>query len=444
MGERRALAADVLLFLAFAGAGWRYSARLQASGDEPHYLLMAQSLWQERDLDLRDNYARQDFLDYTPGPLQPHYGAPRKDGRPYPAHSPGLPLLLAPFYALGGRRGCLLVMAALAARLAREARGLARHASGSDEAAWFVWMAAAGPPVFFYSFHVYTEVPSALALAVSLRLLLGAPSVASAAVAALAAAALPWLHVKMTLAAGVLGVTALFRLRGPARVAFVSVATVATVTFVLYHEVVFGRATPLAIYGGVPADVVSSTPVRALLGLFLDRSFGLLPYAPVFLLAFVGLVPLFRKPPSEWLPHVAVALGVLIPALAWRMWWGGMCPPARFLVPLVPFLGVAMASALTDGRGILVRMGWLLLAGGWLLALFLVLRPEDRLLLNRAGQPTRLWEYTVPAVGRWLPSLVSVEQRDAALALAWTLALAGLLALDVKSRRTSARQLPAA
>jgi hypothetical protein len=66
-------------------------------------------------------------------------------------------------------------MAALAAWLAREVRLLSLQAAPSEPAAWFAWLAAAGPPVFFYSFHVYTEVPSALALALALRLLLAAP-----------------------------------------------------------------------------------------------------------------------------------------------------------------------------------------------------------------------------------------------------------------------------
>jgi len=433
MRDRRGLAWDAVLFLVFAGAGWHYAGRLQASGDEPHYLLMAQSLWQERDLDLRDNYARQDFLDYTPGPLQPHYAAPRSDGRPYPAHSPGLPALLAPFYALGGRRACLVVMAALAAWLAREVRLLSLQAASSELAAGFVWMVAAGPPVFFYSFHVYTEVPSALALAVSLRLLLAQPSGAAAAVAALAASTLPWLHVKMTLAAAALGAVALARLRGKPRAVFVAVAGAAAAAYVLYHLTVFGHPTPLAIYGGVPRDVLSSSPLRALVGLLLDRSFGLLPYAPVFLLALAGVVPLCRRPAGEWLPHVAVALGVLLPALAWRMWWGGLCPPARFLVPLLPFMGVALACALAAG-GWLVRARWALLAAGWLLALFLIWRPEDRLLLNRADQPTRLWEYTLPEVGRWLPSLVSTQPRELVVAAAWCIALGAVLLLDARSR----------
>jgi hypothetical protein len=433
-GTRRRLALDCLAFAVFAGAGLHYASRLQASGDEPHYLLMAQSLWQERDLDLRDNYERQDFLDYTPGPLAPHYAAPRTDGRPYPAHSPGLPALLAPFYALGGRRACVVVMAALAALLAAEVRRLAFAATADERAASLAWAAAAGPPVFFYSFHIYTEVPSALALALSLRLLLGPPGNLPAAFAALAACALPWLHVKMTLAAAALGLLALLKLRGRALAVFLSVAAAGAVAFVAYYQSVFGRPTPLAIYGGVPQDVTSSSPLRALAGLFLDRSFGLLTHAPVYLLSLAGLRPLVRRPRPDWLPHVGVAASVLLPALAWRMWWGGQCPPARFLVPLVPFLGVALASAAAAGRGWLVRARGPLLVAGWALAVFMIWRPEDRLLLNRADRPTRLWESLAPKAGRWLPSLVSTQPRDAALAGACTIALVAAIVLDRRSR----------
>ncbi len=397
---------DALLFLLLTLLGLRYAGRLQASGDEPHYLLMAQSLWQEHDLDLRDNYQRQDFLDYTPGPLLPHYAAPRRDGRPYPAHSPGLPLWLAPAYAAGGRRACVIMMAGLAALLAREARRLALELSRDESAARLAWLAAAGAPVFFYSFHIYTEVPSALVLAVGLRLLNSERvTPRQAVVAALCACALPWLHVKMVLAAIALAAIALVRLDATARAAFWVTAGLGGVSFLGYYHSVFGRPTPLAIYGGVPADVARSAPLQALVGLFLDRSFGLLPYAPVFLFALAGIPALLRKPRAESGPLVAVTLAVLAPALFWRMWWGGQCPPARFLVPLAPLLAAAVALGVA-GRRPLQRVASVFLALGWALALFAVWRPEERLLLNRSDRPTRLWQATLPAIGQWLPSLV--------------------------------------
>src|SRR5436190_4184127 len=64
-----AIAAAAWVFLAAVGLG--YTMRLRVSGDEPHYLVMAQSLWREHDLDLRDNYEREDWREYTPGPVTP-------------------------------------------------------------------------------------------------------------------------------------------------------------------------------------------------------------------------------------------------------------------------------------------------------------------------------------------------------------------------------------
>jgi hypothetical protein len=75
------------------------------------------------------------------------------------------------------------------------------------------------------------------------------------------------------------------------------------------------------------------------------------------------------------------------------------------------------------------RACFFLLGLGWALAAFTVWRPEDRLLLNRVGQPTRLFEYTVPELGRWLPSLTSAEPRDTVLAAAWLVLLVVLVAL---------------
>src|SRR5438045_1039349 len=85
------------------------------AGGPPPGVRMARCLWREQDLALQDTLAREDWREYTPGPITPHYAAPRADGRPFPAHSPGLPLLLAPLYALGGRPLCVAVLTLMAA-----------------------------------------------------------------------------------------------------------------------------------------------------------------------------------------------------------------------------------------------------------------------------------------------------------------------------------------
>ncbi len=422
-----------LLFVAcaaiYAGVGWRHAGGIQVSGDEPHYLVMAQSLWRDHDLDLRDEYDGEEWAEFVPGPLRPHWGAARADGRPFPAHSPGLPLLLAPAYAALGREGCVLLMALVAAAAALVCRQLALQLTGNAEASLVAWLAMVGPPLLFYSFHLYTEAPSALALGGSLLLLVGAPGVPGAAVAALLAAVLPWLHLKMIPAAAALGLIALVRLRGRPLAAFLLVAGAAAAAFAAYYWAIFGVASPLALYGGVPADA-RVLSWRAAVGLLLDRSFGLLPIAPIFLLAIAGLPIVIRR--REAWPHALVALAVLAPLLSWRMWWGGQCPPARFLVPMLPFLAVALSLRLSRSATGLARWWPGLLLTGGLLSLVALAEPAARLLLNRGNRPTRLWAALSEGVpiGDYLPTLTHASERDARLALVWLVAVAVLLVLD--------------
>ncbi len=375
-------AASLSLYLL---VGLPYTSRLQVSGDEPYYLLMAQSLWREHDLDLQDNFARESLL---------------------------------------------------AALLGLEVRRMAWRLTGDRAAAFLAWAAAAGPPVCFYAFHLYTEVPSALCLAAGLNLLLGAPGVAGAGLAALLASFLPWLHVKMIPAAAALGVVALGRLRGPARAVFVVVAGTMALGDLAYYRHVFGQSTPLALYGGVVPEAARSSPVSAVLGFLLDRSFGLLPHAPVFLIAALGLVLLGARARQDAWPHLLVGLGVLAPLLTWRMWWGGQCPPGRFLVPLVPVLAAALAlRAAQPVRG-LARWRGPLLALGVALAGFMAADPGGLMLLNRGNRPTRVWAELSgeTPIGRYLPALTLPAAAEWRVALLWVLALGTLVALDRLAR----------
>lgn len=444
---RLAAPAPLLLaagLLATGGAGFVYATSLRPFGDEPHYLVMAQSLARERDLDLADNYQREDFREYTPGPLAPHYGAPRADGRPFPAHSVGLPLLLAPVYAAGGRLACVLVLATLAATLAQQTFLLARRLLDDLEAAFVAWALALGPPVFFYGFHVYTEVPTALAVVVALRLLLQpSPPPVQAALAATAVSALPWLHVKAIPMAAALGVVALVRLSGGARLVFTGVALAAALLFLGYYAAIFGTASPLSLYGGVPRDAAAFQPL-AVPGLLFDRSFGLLPVAPAFLVALAGAGSLARQSPRAARDLALVAAAVVAPLLVWRMWWGGQCPPARFLVPLAPLLAVAAAARVRERGSGLARWTAPLALTGLAVGFYAALRPEALLLVNRGDRPTRLWAAVAgdSPLPRYLPSLVAATPEDLRIVGVWGFVAAGLLVLDGLSRRRAWADTP--
>jgi hypothetical protein len=434
----------VVGFLFLGAIGLYYTGRLRVSGDEPHYLLMAQSLWRDGDLELRDNLERGETKEYTPAELRPHWGAPRADGRPFPAHGVGLPALLAPFYALGGRRACVLFLAALGAGLALLSRALAFRTTRDPAASLLAWLVTLGPPVAFYAFHIYTELPSAFAVAAALYLLVKEP--APRTIPAIAAAAmvsmLPWLHVKMVPVAAVLGLIAVVRLRGRARLSFLAVAAVAALGYVAFHQSVYDRPTPLAIYGGHLPPQLSGAPLRAAAGLLLDRSFGLLLHAPAYVLALAAVPLALRRPLRATWPYALVLAAVLAPILSWRMWWGGQCPPGRFLVPLLGLLAplVALRAARDpEGPRGLLRWRAALVAAGFAIVAFTVYDPGRLMLLNRRNRPTRLWAALSGDgdVGRYIPSLTHADAAEGRVAVLWLAALGLILLLDAFSRSRS-------
>jgi hypothetical protein len=437
-----------LAALAASAIGLHYARAVEPSGDEIDYLLMAQSLWRERDLDLRDNFERGDHLEYLGGFDRMPGGTRRADGRSYPTHSAGLSVLLAPAYALGGRAACVVLLALVAAGLGLLVRDLARRGGADERAALVAWAAAVGPPVLFYTAFLYTEVVVAFCVALALRLLLAPPGAWSGLGAALALSALPWLHVRMALAAACLGAFGALRLRGRARVAFLLTAGAMAAAYAAYQHWVFGTLAPFARYAGeVPIPMVRRTPLRTLVGLFVDGAYGLLPYAPVFLLALAGLPLLVGRGQRDRWAFVLAGLGVLLPVLGWRNWFG-FSPPARFTVPLVPLLATAAALRLSaaPGRG-LARWRWGLVAAGLALAVVMFAEPRAMRMVNgRDGSPPGALETLrgEASPARYLPYLSSrtgsvappwePPASEARVAAVWVAAVGLVLLLDRAAR----------
>jgi len=108
--------------------GMRASRTASVTGDEPFYLLTAQSLLSDGDLDLRDEYRNREERRFWDGSVRLwKQMKPTSDGRLLSPHDPGLSLLTLPAYAAAGLRGVqrlLVVLWALA--MAGYASGWAR------------------------------------------------------------------------------------------------------------------------------------------------------------------------------------------------------------------------------------------------------------------------------------------------------------------------------
>lgn len=98
---------------ALAGLGIRSTVGGEAAVDEPQYLLTAQSIFDDANLDIDDELRAEVWRTYhdTTLPVQTEVLA---DGRQISPHDPLLPLLLAPAVGLWGLTGAKVTMALLA------------------------------------------------------------------------------------------------------------------------------------------------------------------------------------------------------------------------------------------------------------------------------------------------------------------------------------------
>ena len=329
-------------------------------GDEPHYLVITQSLLGDHDLRIDNNHARQDYAAYYDADLTPHAIAPGRDGGTYSVHPVGLPLLAAPAFALGGYAGVVVLMILVAAAAAALAWGWVRRVTGSVAAATFSWSATAlSVPFLTNSGTIYPEVPAAFAVMAAATVAIrdvglgdGAPVAAAPARAwralllGVTTGALPWLHSKYALMAAVLLAIGMWRTwrdrpspprtRGRLLAMAAVPFAVSVAGWLGFHYLIWGSPWPSAPYGGAAGTQMSlRSLVRGVPGLLIDQEYGVFSYAPALAMGMVGLWSMWRA--GGRARGLAVEIGAALAALigtvgAFQMWWGGTALPGRMLI----------------------------------------------------------------------------------------------------------------
>lgn len=352
--------------------GWAVARPRLPAGDEPHYLVITQSLLRDGDLRIENNHRDQHYAGFYEAALKPDFMRRGTDGEIYSIHAPGVSALVLPAFAVAGYPGAVLVVAAIGALGMATVWRLAFLLTGRATAAWISWASiATAAPVLLHAFTIYPDpvggaltlagVSALVALDTGARRLSGRAWLATGA----ALAALPWLHTRFAIIAGVLGVALALRLwrRDAHRadlVRFLAVPIVSAVAWFVYFYAIYGTVNPAAPYGARPEGGVAFIPT-GLAGLLVDQQFGVLATAPVLITAGAGLVLLARERRRLTVELLAVVVPYLTVAASYPMWWGGYSAPARFVVALVPMaalpIGVLWARG---GPATRVVMGVLL------------------------------------------------------------------------------------
>ena len=376
---RQCLHAGIASFVLFALAAWFVSPSLPA-GDEPHYLIITQSLLYDHDLKIANNHRRGDYHAYFAGDLNPDFVQRGRNGEIYSIHAPGVPALVLPAFAIAGYRGVVVFLLLAASAAAALAWWLAWRVTRSTGAAWFGWAAVAlSAP---YLVETYTVYPDGLGAAIVLTgvwaLLRAEWETADQRqpwwpwfLHGLALALLPWMHTRFAVLAATLGGLVLVRLARapnpvPKAIAFLMAPAVSALAWVFFFVVIYGMPDPSAPYGRQTQNSFAYLS-DGLGGLLFDQGFGLFFTAPVLAVAVAGFARVRRLA----LEYAVVVIAYLLAVATFAMWWAGWSGPARFLVPLLLPLAVPAACAWASAgsrRGVRAVMAAALVLSLWLSA----------------------------------------------------------------------------
>ncbi len=275
------------------------------AGDEPHYLLAAESLKRDHDVDVNDEFTARAYAEFYPYTLDEH--GVETDGRLNEPHGVGFPLFILPAYLVGGAHGRGAVPRAIAALAIALAYRLALRVVPDPWAIGAAAVVGLCPPFIAYGTAVYPELTAGAALAGAALLALRLderPRRREAFLCFALLGFLPWLGTKFVPAGIVIGFLAargLWRARRRTlAIGSVEIALFSAVFYVAINEAIYGGPTPYAADhpddSATDADSAAGYVARAyrLVALYIDRNGGLLRWAPVFLLAFAGLWWLWR------------------------------------------------------------------------------------------------------------------------------------------------------
>lgn len=367
MRQRLGLIIVVVLYLLVSVATlvvWDARGVYGATGDEPHYLVIADALVTDASPEVTDSYYRE---------FSQRRWYPRGLGNPAEALAPptahvvgvggsnfswhglGIPILAALPVAAVGETGARLVVIAIGALGLFIAWALAGvYLSTRKSRTLAVAAVALSYPVVLASTQIYPDLMGGVLLLFVLTWWVHPRWRTHAGwtiTAALAASFIPWLGSRFWIA-GAISVLALAVASRGSRVRLgwiLGIAAVSAVALISYHLYAFGSVL------GPPSEGALNWTWGAFMvgtGLIWDQNQGLLFSNPVLWLTLPGLILLWRRQRSAFSLWVVLFLAVLIPAAAHPGFYGLGSFNGRYGWPLsvMAFLPTFLALAFLASR----------------------------------------------------------------------------------------------
>ncbi len=356
-------------FIVYGGVAPWMALASGPQGDESHLMILTHSLVYDHDFDVGDNYANGDYREQfpppSPGEMRGYpYAFMQRDGIEYLPHEPhvvrnfrgqmmlehdpGLPILIAPGYALDKREGALFTIALIGAA------GAAAIFEISMALGAGIWPALLTVALFCFTcpYWVFTQGTisdgcggvSITWVALQFFRYRKLERKRYLVLAGILMAALPWLNIRWWSLAGmaflVLCAWIIRRHWGDTQALVTQLACVIVpnlaglAAFVALDKALYNMYVPNAsmILLGRVMPQFEFHPVHGFLGMLFDQGYGLVPTAPLYVAVAAGMVALYRRDRWAFAMLFLPVLGYLPFIALSHYWFGGWNAPARYLV----------------------------------------------------------------------------------------------------------------
>lgn len=343
---------------------WQRTNFNSVTGDEPHYLVMANGVARHAALEQTVPYTEA----FKPG-QNGKFGLAESDGfQPeqthtvrgangyFNVHNLGLPALLAAPFLLDGIVGAKLLMILFGGLVVVLSWKVAGLYTAEPKIRWFAVLAASvAYPLIPAGSQIYPEILAGALSLLGLYWFVTTHKRRGAGrelLLTLAIVYLPWLQIKFGLTCAVLVVAVAAKIYGESkdvtRVARIfALAAISCLVLAAYNFYAFGKVSGPYTGGAVE---VSMTSLMVLMGLLFDQNHGVLMQNPVNFLGLLAIGGLYRTDRRFALLWTAVFLSMIVPNAMHPNWYGGWSFSGRFgwaaaIVFMIPTLRVLIALA---------------------------------------------------------------------------------------------------
>lgn len=345
-----------------------------STGDEPHYLVISQTLLIYHSLDVTLDYSNGDYKTFYRGPLGPfQHTSPNKWGELLPLHSIGAPILWLIPFAIAGRPGTLFFMAFVSLLIVFNVYFLLIALGIQRNYAFLTSLGVAlASPVWVFSHYNFVEPIAALLSIYIMRVLFQERRrTLDILGSSVALGIFPWIHIRFALFEVVLCAFLLARVYQENRFSKIKPYLFALLPvigmfliFEAYNFFVWGSLNPAINQANSHETPFDAPFPHGLLGLFLDEEYGLLPNFPIFLFLFGGIILALKKKYLRFnILMLLLAVPYIVIIASFHNWSGAISPPARFMTVLAPPLAFYLALALQKAGSRVLNVLFILFIG---------------------------------------------------------------------------------